>query len=612
MQGAAIGKSYLMKKAVSYAPSALLGGSEDDHDQHILNTLDTARDNNVKFNPEKFQFKVAKTSFFWLTWTSEGLRPDEKKVKGIVDMQPPQNLTELQSFMGMINYLNRFSPVIAQTSEPLRQLMKKEVPFVWQPEHQKAFLDLKRVALKHQYWRTTMQTKKTLQRLDVDVKYIPGKINVVADAMSRVSHMGAATEDNELPTIEVDTITRTLPATPAKLEEIRDATNKDETLCHLKDLVYNGWPELFKDCPTDLKDYWNYREDLSVENGLVLKGHRLIIPEKLRATMLQLVHQGHMGVEKCLLRAKDCMFWPGISKDIKELTSSCSTCMKYAKQQPKETLLQYNLPSFPWQMLRSDLFDHRGCQYLLLADYFSKFPVIRKLNIINHLKSIFAEHGIPEELVTDNGPQYSSNEFAKFCSSWGIKHTTSSPLFPQSNGFSERMVQTVKNLLRKANDAGVDPYIALINYRTTPVDSKLHAPAKLLKQRERELEGLSPRQSVAVYNPSSRTWTTGEVNEKLGEPRSYVVKTTNGSELRRNGVHLKLVPQKQTAEQATQASMSESKEPPPSMPPSPTRQTDTDSSIIKKADIGIKKTSSGRIVKPPTKLNLFIGSRLSY
>lgn len=93
--------------------------------------------------------------------------------------------------------------------------------------------------------------------------------------------------------------------------------------------------------------------------------------------MLGLVHQDHMGTEKCLLRAKDCMFWPGISKDIKELTSSCSTCINYPKQQPNERLLQYNLPSFPWQMVCSDLFDYCGCQYLLLADYYSKFPVIR-------------------------------------------------------------------------------------------------------------------------------------------------------------------------------------------------------------------------------------------
>ena len=122
----------------------------------------------------------------------------------------------------------------------------------------------------------------------------------------------------------------------------------------------------------------------------------------------------------------------------------------------------------------------------MVGDYFSKFPVVRKLStttssaIIHHLRSIVAEHGIPEELVTDNGPQYSSHEFKKFCSEWGIRHTTSSTLYPQSNGFSERMIQTVKNLLKKAEGAGEDPYIALLNYRATPVYSKLQAPACVL------------------------------------------------------------------------------------------------------------------------------------
>ena len=121
------------------------GIGEAQHDQHILNILDTARENNVRFNPDKFQFKVNKASFFRLTWTPEGFRPDKNKIKAVRNMPPPKNLADLQSFMGMINYLNRFSPIIAQTSEPVRQLMKIETPFMCQAEHQKAFESLKEV-----------------------------------------------------------------------------------------------------------------------------------------------------------------------------------------------------------------------------------------------------------------------------------------------------------------------------------------------------------------------------------------------------------------------------------------------------------------------------------
>ena len=126
----------------------------------------------------------------------------------------------------------------------------------------------------------------------------------------------------------------------------------------------------------------------------------------------------------------------------------------------------------------------------MLADYFSKFAVIRKLitttssNIRHHLRSTLAEHGTPEELVTDNGPQYSNHEFKKFCSERRIKPTTSSPLHPRKQWIQWANGANCEELTEKSGEAGEDPYIALLNYRITPVDSKLQAPAKLLNQRD--------------------------------------------------------------------------------------------------------------------------------
>ena len=347
-------------------------------------------------------------------------------------------------------------------------------------------------------WKKTITSaSRRLQRLllkmekyDVEIRYIQGKTNVIADALSMVSHMEPPMQGKEVPLLEVDTITNTLPASPAKLGEIRECTDQDVVLAHLKDVVHHGWPEYPNECPQDSREFWNFREDLSIEDGLILKGHRLVIPSKLRPHMLQIIHQGHLGTEKCLLKARDCLFWPGISRDIKEMTANCATCIQFSKQQPKEAIQPHGVPSFPWQKLGCDLLDYQGAQYLLVADYYSKYPILRKLNlttsaaIINHLKSIFAEHGIPESLVTDNGPQYSSREFAVFCNQWGINHITSSPLYPKSNGFIKRMVQTVKNLLKKSEAAGQDPYLALLSYRTTPIDSNLPSPAKLLNRRD--------------------------------------------------------------------------------------------------------------------------------
>ena len=94
-------------------------------------------------------------------------------------------------------------------------------------------------------------------------------------------------------------------------------------------VVSNGWPEVRKDCHPFLLDYWTYREEISAENGLLFKGHRLIVPEKLRDRVLQTIHEGHFGFEKMLLRAREAVFWPGITSDLLQTAQSCEVCQTF-------------------------------------------------------------------------------------------------------------------------------------------------------------------------------------------------------------------------------------------------------------------------------------------
>ena len=213
-------------------------------------------------------------------------------------------------------------------------------------------------------------------KYNVEMRYSQCKTNAIADAPCRVCCMESPDEGQGIPLLEVDAITHTLPAGPAKLDEIQNYTNQDIKLSYLKDVIQKGLFEYHIECPANLKEFSNFREDLSVENGLILKGHCLLIPSNLRTQVLQITQQGHLEAEQCNLKAKDCVFWPVISKDINEMTANCPTCMQFSKGQPKEPCTLTVYPVF----LATDLFDYQGTQYLLVTDYYSKYTIARKLN----------------------------------------------------------------------------------------------------------------------------------------------------------------------------------------------------------------------------------------
>ena len=186
---------------------------------------------------------------------------------------------------------------------------------------------------------------------------------------------------------------------------------------------------------------------------MLLYSGRIVIPETLRKVTLAKIHEGHQGIQRSRLRARMSVWWPGISRDIEEFVKRYPVCVKNSV--PKhEPLLSTKLPDYPWQRVGTDLFHLNGHNYILIVDYYSRYPEVIKLNsttscsVIKALKSVFSRHGIPETICSDNGPQYSAQEFAEFATAYNFSHVTSSPHFPQSNGHAERAVQTVKELLK--------------------------------------------------------------------------------------------------------------------------------------------------------------------
>ena len=423
------------------------GSTEEEHDNNLSNLVNRALEKGVKFNKDKVQLKCQEISFFGHKWIPDGIRPDDKKISAIQDMTPPTNRSDLQSFLGLVNYLTRYSSRLASITTPVRELTKKDIAYTWGPEHDQAFLQIKEeitsMGTLHYFdphSETVIQTDASqkglgavllqqghpvcyaskalsdteknysnieremlavvwglerfnyfiygkhctvhtdhkplesifkkqlyscpprLQRFllralkyDISVKYVKGSDVPIADALSRVSPQQLP-ESDQIPEICVHHVTQNLPASPTRLQQIRDETTRDPRLSLLREVIFEGWPQEREQCPKVIHEYWNFREELTIEDGLLLKGERILIPPPLRAEMLEIIHQGHLGQEKCLLRARTSVFWPGITRDIINQVDQCVPCQKYQRKAQKEPILQPEVPHQPWERLSSDLF----------------------------------------------------------------------------------------------------------------------------------------------------------------------------------------------------------------------------------------------------------------
>ena len=227
-------------------------------------------------------------------------------------------------------------------------------------------------------------------------------------------------------------------------------------------------------------------EIVSTDDGLLLKGPRLIIPGELQEEYLSRLHEGHLSANKVQENAKQHMYWTGIDADIEDYTKRCQECIKRS-QVPKEPLQPHDIPEGPWRKLGIDYLAFNGSSYVLICDYFSKFPFLYRAktsfwSLRDRLIDLFSIEGYPDEIVSDNGPPFQSKEFAKFLSGLGIKHTTSSPGYPRSNGFIEGHIQTVKNMLSKSSNTRSFQEV-LADLRTTHIGAGLPSPAEILHGR---------------------------------------------------------------------------------------------------------------------------------
>ena len=354
---------------------------------------------------------------------------------------------------------------------------------------------------------------------------------------------------------------------PEKVAQLPAVKEKGPKLITSKEMIMQEYPNVFQGIGKFPGPDYHIQIDPSV-------------PPKqtpCRPIPIQL-HEGHLGLNKCKLRAKETVYWPGLNNQLENLVLNCELCLKYSTAKCKlepSLMLGQEVPLYPWTKLATDIFNFEGVSYLLVVDYTSHYPIVHKLasmtgqHIASHFKLICSEYGWPDTLVSDNGPCYTSEVFTNLMSEYNINHITSSPHYPQSNGLAEKYVQIVKNLFYKAKEEGKDLYHSLMVYCNTPLSSNLQSPMQILtsrsarsdlpmsnaarKQKGLDCEQLRPTckneqlplhdlhldQAVIYQDPSDKRWYPATITRLCQEPRSYLITTKQGVQYRKTQAHLK-------------------------------------------------------------------------
>ena len=405
-----------------------------------------------------------------------------------------------------------------------------------------------------------------LQSYNFTLRHRSGALLGTADALSRLP---LPTDCNSTPVpSEWNLLVNFLDSSPATSEEVRNQTRTDPILAKILKFCETGWPTNTTGDP-DLIAYVRRKDELSVQNGCVLWGSRVVIPKKLRPDVLNELHSGHAGSSRMKELARCYVWWPNLDKDLEEMCKSCQDCLSLRATPPKAELHPWEWPSHPWHRIHVDYAGPvNGHYYLIIVDAHSKWVDVYHTKgttakeTIKCLQHSFAQFGLPISIVSDNGPCFTSQEFKEFTKNSGVRHITTAVYKPSTNGLAEKMVQTFKKALRTSNSdiqLTIDRF--LFNYRLTPHSTTGVSPAELMfgrrirsrldllwpnetisnkvaerQQAQRKAHSREPRKLDLVpnapimirnYAPGNPKWIPSVVTERTG-PLSYRCATDHG------------------------------------------------------------------------------------
>ena len=132
----------------------------------------------------------------------------------------------------------------------------------------------------------------------------------------------------------------------------------------------HGWPKCKDNASPQLHAYWRIRDEIHCEDDLLFAGEKLVVPNAMKGEMLSMLHEGHMGIEKCRASGREIMFWPNMSADIEETVAHSATCATFRRQNNKQPMIPHEIPDRPWAKVGADMFSFKDHVYLVVVDYF--------------------------------------------------------------------------------------------------------------------------------------------------------------------------------------------------------------------------------------------------
>jgi len=344
------------------------------------------------------------------------------------------------------------------------------------------------------------------------LKYKPGAQHANADGFSRLPQPVVSSEP-QMPPESVLLLNYLETSAPVTATQIKSWTARDPVLSHVLKYVLSGWPN-HVDNP-ELVPYVRRQSELSVQDGCILWGARVIVPPQGRDAILSELHEGHQGMARMKALARSYAWWPSMDSAIEEAVKACDKCQLQRNSPAKAPLHPWEWPQRKWARLHIDYAGPMyGQMFLVLVDAHSKWlevlpvgPTATSKNTVDKLREVFSTHGLPESIVSDNATVFRSAEFADFTSGNGIKHMFSAPYHPATNGLAERAVQTFKGAMKRmTGDWRTNLSKFLFRYRTTPHATTGRAPCEILMNRllRTRLDLIHPDTSHKVESAQAR------------------------------------------------------------------------------------------------------------